>query len=149
LQAAKIQISNTRACTFNCGESAMLKLKGNVSERGVGDMAKRMKKYPDVFKKTTGEDFFPGTLNVKVDRHVTVKEDFRIRGTDIGEPEQDLIFEKCQINGLPAYRIRPWHLKTGKGGHGDNVLEIACSVHLRDTLGLSTNSPVEITFFRE
>jgi hypothetical protein len=31
------------------------------------------------------------------------------------------------INGYPAWRIRPYHLLTGGGGHGDHILEIACS----------------------
>ncbi len=87
----------------------------------------RMTKYRDVFKQVTGETFYPGTINVDVGQSVPIQEEFRIKGTDIGEPDQDLLFERCRINGHPAHRIRPYHLLTGQGGHGDDILEIASS----------------------
>jgi hypothetical protein len=37
----------------------------------------------------------------------------RIRGVDIGYPQQDLLFEVCRINGIWAYRIRPYNLNRG------------------------------------
>ena len=125
-----------------------MKVHGFVKD-GVGHFKVRMTDYANVFTEATGEVLFPGTLNVKVDRTVPFKEDFRIRGADIGEPEQDLIFEKCQINGIAAYRIRPLNLLTGKGGHGDDHLEIGCTMYLREVLGLRNKSQVEITFFRD
>jgi hypothetical protein len=53
------------------------------------------------------------------------KEHFRIHGKEINEPEE-FLFEICRINGLWAYRIRPVDAM-GLGGHGDEILEIACS----------------------
>ncbi len=92
----------------------------------------RMTEYRDVFTKVTGQELFPGTLNVKIACKIPVKEDFRIEGAEINEPKQDLIFERCRINGIDAFRIRPYHLKTGCGGHGDDTLEIACSQKIPD-----------------
>jgi len=89
--------------------------------------SRRMTEYPKVFEKATGERLYPGTLNVNVGRPNPVREHFRIRGTEINEPEQDLLFEVCRINQIWAYRIRPFHLATGEGGHGDHIIEIACS----------------------
>jgi len=78
-------------------------LKGTVVS-GCGHFTQRMKRYPDVFSEATGEKLFEGTLNVDVGRTVKIREDFRISGANICEPTQDLLFEKCQINGIPAYR---------------------------------------------
>jgi len=107
----------------------MIILKGPVSPeaRGMKHFSRRMTEYPKVFEKATGERLYPGTLNVNVGRRNPVREHFRIRGTEINEPEQDLLFEVCRINQIWAYRIRPFHLATGEGGHGDHIIEIACS----------------------
>jgi hypothetical protein len=77
------------------------------------------------YRKATGQDLHRGTLNVLVDRSIPVKEDFRILGTEIGEPDQDLIFENCRVNGIGAYRIRPLNLHTGDGGHGTTYWKLA------------------------
>src|SRR5688572_3690683 len=111
----------------------MLQLKGQLVS-GIGDFRKRMTKYPEVFAAATGQRLFPGTLNIRVEALIPPVEHFRIRGTEIGEPEQDLLFEVCRVNEIWAFRIRPWHLLTHSGGHGDHILEIAASVELRPVL---------------
>src|SRR5688500_8592776 len=105
-----------------------------------------MTTYPAIFEAATGQQLYPGTLNVKLVEKVTVKEHFRIVGASIGEPDQDLLFEICRLNGKWAYRVRPLNLKDGSGGHGDNVIEIACSEHLKGT-GLKDGDSVEVEFF--
>jgi CTP-dependent riboflavin kinase len=112
---------------------------------GSGHFRQRMTTYRDVFTKAAGEELYPGTLNVKIDREIEIKEDFRISGADIDERAQDLLFEKCLIKGIKAYRIRPFHLPTGQGGHGDHVLEIACSRWIPNA---ELGTEVEVTFFR-
>ncbi len=139
-----------------CGAFADMNPKGKEKKKvilltgrvvcGVGDSRKRIKNFPDVFRRATGENLFPGTLNVKVSKNVPIREDFRILGNEINEPEQDLLFEECRIDGIRAYRIRPYHLKTGGGGHGDDTLEIACSEEIPNH---EYGSMVEITLFRE
>ncbi len=101
--------------------------------------------YRDVFTKAAGEELYPGTLNVKIDQEITIKEEFRISGADIEEPGQDLLFENCLINGIKAFRIRPCILKTGGGGHGDDTLEIASVGFIPNA---ERGSKVEVTFFR-
>ena len=123
-------------------------IEGTVKPPGNGDFGRRMKDFPEGFERAAGEKLYPGTLNVKVDRPIRWKEDFRVKGADIGELDQDLLFEHCRINGLKAYRIRPYNLKTGGGGWGDDTLEIACECCLKDRLGLDVGSVVEITLFR-
>jgi len=123
----------------------MLFLEGTVVS-GVQHFRQRMTTFPAVFQRATGENLHPGTVNVKVSAEMPPVEHFRIRGAEIGEPEQDLLFEVCRIDGLWAYRIRPWDLKTGSGGHGDDVLEIACAQRIPN---IQNGSPIRIALFRE
>lgn len=60
---------------------------------GSGDFTKRMTRFPGVFKHATGEELFPGTLNVQVKEEIEIKEHFRIRGSEIQEPDQDLLWK--------------------------------------------------------
>ena len=55
------------------------------------------------------------------------------------------LFEVCRINGSWAYRIRPFNLLTGAGGHGDEILEIACAQELP---GIAEGAEVTIQLFR-
>lgn len=111
----------------------MLEVKGQLFD-GLRHFTRRMTEFPEIFQAATGERLFPGTLNVRVGQRIPPVEHFRIKGSEIGEPEQDLLFEVCRINGVWAYRIRPWNLLDHSGGHGDDVLEIAASVELRPLL---------------
>ena len=115
-------------------------------EQGWKHFQKRITDYPEIFRKATGQTIVKGTLNVKIDRPIPIKEHFRIRGTEINEPEQDLLFEVCRINGIWAYRIRPYNLLTGCGGHGDDTLEIACAQEIQN---VSTGSMVKIELLRD
>jgi DNA-binding CsgD family transcriptional regulator len=133
--------------TVEAHRSPVYVIKATVKPPGNGDFPRRMTQFAEVFERAAGEKLYPGTLNVKVDRPVRWKEDFRIKGVEIDEPGQDLIFEYCQINGLKAYRIRPYNLTTGGGGWGDDTLEIASECCLKDRLGLDAGCVVEITLF--
>jgi CTP-dependent riboflavin kinase len=113
---------------------------------GLNHFQRRIARYRGVFKEKTGQELFPGTLNVKIAHQIKVREDFRIQGTEINEAQQDLIFERCKINGIEGFRIRPFNLKTGLGGHGDDTLEIACAERV-PCVGIGTE--VEIELFRE
>ncbi len=106
-----------------------------------------MTKYGQVFDIATGQKLHPGTLNVKLKERLPVREHFRVVGALIGEPEQDLLFEICRVNGKWSYRIRPFNLKNGGGGHGDDVIEIASAEHFKGS-GLKDGDTVEIEFFR-
>lgn len=112
---------------------------------GTGHFATRIQNNARVFAQRTGERLYPGTLNVKTIANIPIVEHFRIRGSEIGEPLEDFLFEICKVNGLWAYRVRPLNLLTGEGGHGDDVLEIACSQKIPDA---SPGDKVKIMFFR-
>lgn len=125
----------------------MIKVSGRVIP-GIGHFQTRVTDYAKVFERHVGARLYPGTLNVEIGFALECREDFRIPGNEIGEPEQDLLFERCLVIGLPAYRIRPYQLVGGRGGHGDSVLEIA-SVHELRPLLVGRHNAVEIEFARE
>jgi len=116
-----------------------------VTQKGQGDFTRRMKKYCGIFEAAVGQTLFTGTLNVRIAHPLKVQEHFRIRGADIGEPEQDLIFEVCRINGIWGYRIRPFQPATGAGGHGDHILEITSNQKIPDA---DHGRTISIEFFR-
>ena len=103
-----------------------VRLEGYV-EKGVGQASQRMAASSEVFERAMGERLYPGTLNVRIKRKVPLREHFRIYGKETGDPNQDLLVEVCRINGILGYRICPYYVDSGLGGHGEDVLEIACS----------------------
>lgn len=119
-----------------------MKVVGKI-EKGVGHFRERMAKHEGVFTRAVGHRLYAGTLNVRIDRKLPCEAHFRIEGALIGEPEQDLLFERCVVAGRPAYRIRPYRVLDGLGGHGDDVLEIASEFRLRC---LFPDGKVEVEF---
>jgi CTP-dependent riboflavin kinase len=124
-----------------------MKVTGRITH-GVGDFRVRMVRFADVFERAVGEPLFPGTLNVDIQRPLRIHEDFRIPGSTIGERGQDLLFERCLVAGYRAYRIQPYELSGGAGGHGDHILEIASVMELRPLL-VGREDIVEIEFYRD
>lgn len=123
----------------------MIELSGKVV-RGVQHFRERMANFPSAFHAATNEDLYPGTINVDVGRIIKIHSEIRIKDPKHDEPDQDLLFERCQINGIDAFRIRPFNTKTGAGGHGDNILEIASSKKID---GVDCGNTVKITLFRD
>jgi CTP-dependent riboflavin kinase len=101
---------------------------------GTGAWKPRIERFPEVFIAHFGYPLFPGTLNVLIEAPLPVRAEFRIPGSEIGEPEQDMLFERCLVNGFEAFRLRPFQPATGVGGHGDHILEIVSAQELRPLL---------------
>lgn len=123
----------------------MMVLKGQLVQ-GVQHFQLRLSRpeFREACFNATGEHLVKGTLNVQVSKCVPVKEHFRIRGADVGEPE-DFLFEICRLNGIWAYRVRPFNPINGSGGHGDSTLEIMCS----QVLYVHDGMQVEVALFRD
>jgi len=121
-------------------------VKGKVVS-GYGHFRERLKRenFRVACFKATGEWLIKGTVNVKVKRCIRIKEGFKVLGKDVCE-EQDFLFEKCLINGTPAYRVRPSHPRTGSGGHGDDTLEIISS---KEIPNVTLHAEVSISFLRD
>jgi CTP-dependent riboflavin kinase len=134
----------------------MIQMQGCLSEISWGAWAPIMTAYSDVFRDAVGEELFPGTLNVDVGVPILIKPYIWIKGETVGDLYQDLLIEKCKVNDVEAYRMRPYQyrdfpnsLGVGMGGHGDNILEILCKYKLRDKLSLTDDSIVIVTFARD
>lgn len=128
--------------TLGLTEMPLISVSG-VLVHGIGAWRPRIERFLEVFRVATGQRLFPGTLNVHLDSPLPIREEFRILGSEIGEPEQDLLFERCRINGIEAFRLRPFQPATGAGGHGDHILEIVCSLELRPLLAISDRVVIE------
>jgi hypothetical protein len=122
-----------------------LTVTGIVAPRMSGHFKPLMERFSEVFAEATGERLIPGTLNVRVETPITIKEDFRILASKLDGGEQDLLFERCRIDGIPAYRLRRFNPSTGEGNHGDHILEISSSTWIPNS---SPESRVTIEFFR-
>jgi CTP-dependent riboflavin kinase len=129
----------------------MIILKGRVVQ-GCGHFRQRLASpsFRAAYRKATGEDLHKGTLNVKISRCIRIKVDFRILAADYDDPipgpKQDLLFERCLINGIPACRIRPYNPLDESGGHGDDTLEIACRQEIPN---VTEGKEVQIELFRD
>ena len=124
---------------------------GTVDKKdGWGHFRKRLKDFPEEFLKTTGEMLVGGTLNLKLDTEVKIREHFRMPDPWPAEP-QVLLFEVCRLLGAWAYRVRPWKLDGSEGGgHGDNTLEIMCSKWvIKNGSHLQQGDSVDVEFFGE
>ncbi len=126
-------------------------LTGKVNKNGFGHFSRRLKEFPQEFLKATGEVLVGGTLNVIVDRKITIREHFRMLDPSKDE-NQVLLFEVCRVQGIWAYRVRPLNLDgSGAGGHGDDTLEIMSSEWITAKHGrpIQHGDAVEIEFFGE
>ena len=125
----------------------MKKIKGNV-DTGCGHMGPRLTDNYEKFKECIGTDFHKGTLNIKIDKNIEIKEDCKLSAIDVPndrDPGQDYIFEKCKVTGKEGYyRIVPF--KDGKcRGHGNDTLEIV-GEFIPD---IKKGDEIEIEFYRD
>jgi CTP-dependent riboflavin kinase len=112
---------------------------------GLQHFTHRITNHARVFAEAFGCTPYPGTINVRVDRPITIQPEFSI--PDPREKRQELLIERCSINGLPGFRIRPSVIDNPiLGGHGDNILEISSCTEIP---GIAPDAEVTIEFFRE
>jgi riboflavin kinase len=109
---------------------------------GIGDLARRMTQYADVFERTTGVRLYPGSLNV------VLEEPWVVEGVPLrlGPPEYGVSMSlvPCEVNGVPGFILRTDKNDAGQGDHASNVIEVAAPVHLRSALGVSDGDEVEV-----
>ncbi len=116
---------------------------------GWGAWRPRIEQFPDVFLEGTGVRLFPGTLNILLDEPLAIQAEFQILGARIGEPEQDMLFESCLVDGFAGWRLRPFQPATGLGGHGDHILEIVSATELRPRIADLDRVVVEFPLRRQ
>lgn len=104
---------------------------------GIGEGAMYVERYNKYFREVLGQEFFPGTLNVRTKETVQLR-----NGIEIAPDEPDLNEVHCypaKLNGFSVQIVVPMVRR-----HGPDVLEIMAPVNLRERFGLKDRSLVEI-----
>jgi CTP-dependent riboflavin kinase len=112
---------------------------------GQQDFTRRMTDHLHVFQKAFGCKPHAGTINVRVDPPITIQPEFSI--PDPIEPRQELLIERCLINGFAGFRIRPSEiLHPKRGGHGDHIIEVSSCTKIPN---IASGVNVTLEFFRQ
>lgn len=119
-------------------------LRGRVTS-GVGDLAKRMTEYAELYAATTGAVLYPGSLNVQLDEPWHVGDG----AARVEPPECPVAFSivPCTIGGFDAFIIRTDRNDRGEGDHPPTIIEIAATLRLRDALNVEDGDEVEVVAF--
>lgn len=104
---------------------------------GVSEGAMYVERYNRYFKEELGEVFYPGTLNIRTEDLIRLK-----NGAEIVPDEPELNEVNCypvRINGeLPGYVVVPTVKR-----HGPDVLELMAKENLREYFRLKDGDVIE------
>jgi CTP-dependent riboflavin kinase len=123
--------------------SAVEILRGVVTS-GMGDLARWMVRFADLYEERTGTRPYPGSLNI------VLTEDWRLPPGPIrlapseygGRVGMNLV--PCRLSGVACFIVRTDDNEAGTGHYDRKVVEIAAAVQLREALDLSDGDEVEI-----
>lgn len=125
-----------------------MKLQGKVVS-GVGNFSYWIAKLEDHYHRKTGMHFFPGTLNVQLERPYSLPPDvIRLEGEEYGGTVS-VSMVPCRILGKSGFILRTDANEQERGHHPKTVVEVACEVKLRDYFRLSDGDQVEIEIQEE
>jgi CTP-dependent riboflavin kinase len=119
-------------------------LRGTVAT-GIGDLARWMVRYADLYEECTGVRLYPGSLNVVLGEayHLPPDPPMRLPPAALGG-RVGMNIVPCRILGLQAFVLRTDQNAAGQGDHPPTVVEIAAAVCLRDELHLSDGDTVTV-----
>ncbi len=118
-------------------------LKGKVVS-GLGNFSYWIEKLQEYYLRKTGMKFFPGTLNIQLDRPYHLpKNVMRLEKEEYGGTVSVSIVP-CQIFGRDAFILRTDKNNTESGDHPKTIIEIACDVKLRELYNLKDNDLIEV-----
>lgn len=111
---------------------------------GVGNFGYWIGKLKEHYRRKTGMDLFPGTLNVKLEEEWRVPEGAsRLEGGEYGG-DVTVHIVPCRILGERAVILRTERCERGEGAHERTVVEVACAVGLREKYGLRDGDVVRV-----
>lgn len=121
----------------------MMVLTGKVVS-GLGNFSYWIEKLKDHYRRKTGLDLFPGTLNVKLSEEYSVPADaMRLEGEEYGG-DVCVNIVPCRVFGEEAVILRTDSNERGEGAHPKTIVEVACEVKLRDKYNLRDGDIVRI-----
>lgn len=113
---------------------------------GFGNFSYWIAKLHDHYRRKTGLDLFPGTLNVRLD------EEWRLPASGIVRLEKEeyggtvsVNIVPCTVFGRKAFILRTDRAEFGETDHDRSTLEIATDVKLRDAYSLKDGDEVDVT----
>ena len=118
-------------------------LRGRVTS-GIGDFSHWIEKLGDHYRRKTGLDLFPGTLNIEIEvpYHVppnAIRLEAHVYG---GRVSVNIV--PCRIFDRPAFILRTDQNEAGIGRHPRTIVEIASDVKLREAHSLQDGDIVEV-----
>jgi riboflavin kinase, archaea type len=118
-------------------------LRGKVVS-GMNNFCYWIEKLENHYRLKTGMTFFPGTLNVQLDRPYHLpKEVIRLEGYEYGGTVS-VNMVPCTILGRPGFILRTDANEKGRGHHPHTIVEVATDVKLRRQFHLNDGDVVEI-----
>ncbi len=117
-------------------------------ETGVGAASSSLAPLLSIIREASSlRDLRPETLNVRLREPYVLRPTFTIHGSKVGRNE-DYHFEVCRVHDLPHFRaFLGLIMRTSTNYHGESVLEVMAEVNLRERLGLSDGTSVEVSVF--
>lgn len=98
----------------------------------------------DHYRRKTGLDLFPGTLNLQLDRPWSIPASpIRLEAREYGG-SVSVNFVPCTVFGRRAFILRTDANEEGRGHHPKSLIEIATDVKLRDAFHLRDGDIVEV-----
>jgi riboflavin kinase, archaea type len=111
---------------------------------GMGNFSYWIDKLQGHYFRKTGMKFFPGTLNVQLERPYSLPDQvIRLEGDEYGGTVSVNIVP-CTILGRSAFLLRTDANEQGRGHHPRTIIEIATDLKLRDHFQLQDGDLVEI-----
>ena len=118
-------------------------LRGKVVS-GKSDFSQWIDKLHHYYYQKTGLNFFPGTLNVKLDRPYYIPENILCLDAKEYGGTVSIYLVPCQILDHPGYILRTDRNEQGIGDYPHTIVEIACEVKLRNAHQIKDGDKVEI-----
>jgi len=114
---------------------------------GIGNFSYWIERLHEHYRRKTGINLFPGTLNVQLQEAYALPEKvIRLEGNEYGGSVSVNIVP-CSIGGKSAFILRTDANEEGRGHHPKTIVEIASDVRLRDYFHLNDGDVVEIETF--
>ena len=111
---------------------------------GKGDFSQWIKKLHNYYYQKTGLNFFPGTLNVQLDKPYRIPPHALCLDAKEYGGKVSIYLVACQILGHSGYILRTDRNEQGIGDHPHTIVEVACEVKLRDVHQINDGDKVEI-----
>lgn len=110
----------------------------------MGNFSVWIEKLHDHYRRNTGLDLFPGTLNLQLDHPWSVPAGaLRLEAHEYGGTVS-VNLVPCTVFGRRAFILRTDANEEGRGHHPKSLIEIATDVKLRDAFHLSDGDIVEV-----